>query len=299
MPHKLLSNSITAILLFTSLLFSAATQAQWFSDFATELQLNDNLSRSGHNGAEDTAISVALAAGYHWQTSDYTALNLLGSIQQTRWNTYSGMNNLDSGLSLNVRHKFGIGENKPVLNFSTAYNLQNFHNNIRDASVFSNSLSLSKRFTDTLQLTLGASYEKNDGDHDLAIPPAGAVWNNKFGKVWDYSAWTLSLQAELDLGPLSWLSGGFSYRNGDVVSTGINYTQVNTAAFARTYDPVFGPHAVSYRLDARTRLFSVDYNHALFEASTWYAGTEYQYSTASNGIPYKTSLLRTGFIHSF
>lgn len=271
--------------------------AQWFSDAGIEVLVNDNLSRSARDGAEDTGVSARASGGYHWQTGDYTGISVLGSIQKNVWESWSGMNSLKAGLGIQLRHKFGIGETMPVLNLQLGVDQQHYNIAVRDADVYTAGLSVSKRFTPALQLSLGASHERSDGDHEQGLPAFG-MWPAKSGKVWDYSAWTLSLQGELDLNEASWLNAALQYRDGDVVSTGITYAG-NVASLASTYDPAFGLHAVAYRLDARTQIYTLDYNRALWRSSTWYAGAEYQTSRTSSGIDYKAGILRTGFIHAF
>lgn len=294
MPYPTLRKLTCASLLAC---LPALAFAQWFTDAGIEVLVNDNLSRSAWNGAEDTGLSASASSGYYWQSGDYTGISLLGSVQKTVWESWSGMNELNAGIGMGLRHKFGIGETVPVLNLQLGFNQHNYNSSIRDADVYSAGISLSKRFTPALQLTLGASHERSDGDHEQGLPTSG-MWPAKSGKVWDYSAWTLSLQGELDLNEVSWLNAALQYRNGDVVSTGISYTG-NAASLASTYDPAFGPHAVAYRLDARTHIYTLDYNRALWRSSTWYAGAEYQTSRTSSGIDYKVGIMRTGFIHGF
>lgn len=288
----------SAILLLACLLQAVPAHAEWFADVTAELISNDNLGRSGKDPADDTGLSAGAALGHYRQTGLYTGLAVIGSVRKNLWNTYSGLNSLDLGLDAELSHKFGIGDDVPRLRARLGYHRETFNWDARDADAFTAGIDIGRRFTERLLLSAGLSYEKVDGDNSAAIPPAGLSWGVKAGDVWDYSAWSLMLGGELDLGPASWLSGVFRYRDGDIVSTGIVYTG-NPGALACTHDPVFGPKAAVYRLDAKTRSVSIDYNRAVFSRATWYAGFEYQHSAAGTGTDYDVRLLRTGFIHSF
>lgn len=277
----------------------AHSQAQWFADTGLELLVNDNLQRNASPSANDTGLAGNVSGGYYWQTGTYTGMSLVGSLQQTVWERWSGMNNLEAGLGVQVRHKFGLGDAVPVLRLDLGFNQQQFNAKGRDTAVTTTGISLGKRFTPALNLSLALRHEHSEGKHTLPVPPTAMAWTQKSARVWDYSAWTLSLQGEFDLSEASWLSAGLHYRDGDVVASSQPYPQINTAALAVGLDPAFGPLAVAYRLDARTWVYALDYNRALWRSSTWYVGGEYHSSSTTNAIDYEVGILRTGFIYSF
>jgi hypothetical protein len=282
---------------------SPLLQAQSFADAGGELLHNDNLGRFIKDGVSDTGVTAALTAGYHWQPWLYTSINATGTLRKTVWERYSGMNSLAASAGLDLSHKFGIGELRPVLRTGVQVERQSFGNDLRDTTLTTSFLGVSKRLTSQLSIDLRLTHERSDGDHNTPLPamamPEWPPKPPKSGKAWDFSVNALRISAEYELGPSAWLGTAFQFRDGPVVATAAVYSQPNPSALASTYDPVFGPHAVAYQLDARTRVFSIDYNHALFERATAYAGYEFQYSTASSGLDYQVRLLRVGFIHGF
>lgn len=289
----------TVLLLFAS----SCLLAQPNADVGVEVLQNDNLGRSFGNGASDTGLAASLVGSYHWQPGLYSSVNLSGSVRKSLWQQYTGMNSLDLAFAAELTHKFGIGELRPVLKAGAQIARQDFHNDVRDAVLGTYWLGLGKRVTGRFSLDLRFMHERSNGDHHVPLPAVTNNWQapspSKSGKVWDYSVNALRIGAEYELTANAWLGSAFQFRDGPVVATATVYTQPNRAALASTYDPVFGPHAVAYRLDARSRVFSIDYNHALSGFATVYAGFEYQHSTASSGVDYEVQLLRAGFIHSF
>lgn len=284
-------------------LASPGLLAQSYADVGVEVLQNDNLGRFIRNGASDSGLAASLAGGYHWQPGLYTSLTLSGTLRKSLWQHYSGLNSLDLAAAAELAHKFGIGELRPVLKAGLQVEHQDFHNDVRDAVLSTWWLGLTKRIGGRLSLDLRFTHERSDGDQQVPLPapamPGAAPTKPKSGKVWDFSVNALRIGAEYELGPNDWLGSAFQFRDGPVVATAAVYTQPNPAALASTYDPVFGPHAVAYRLDARSRVYSIDYNRALSAHATAYAGFEYQHSTASSGVDYEVQLLRVGFIHGF
>jgi hypothetical protein len=298
LPLPCASTFIATLLL---ILASADLQAQAHADASVEAVQNDNLGRFIRNGASDSGLAVSLAGGYHWQPGLFTSLTLSGRLRKSLWQQYSGLNSLDLAAAAELAHKFGIGELRPVLKAGFQAERQDFHNDVRDAWRNTWWLGLTKRVGGRLSLDLRLTHERSDGDQQAPLPAmrGAAPTKPKSGKVWDFSVNALRIGAEYELGPNAWLGSAFQFRDGPVVATAAVYAQPNPAALASTYDPVFGPHAVAYQLDARSRVYSIDYNRALSAHATAYAGFEYQHSTASSGVDYEVRLLRVGFIHGF
>lgn len=270
-------------------------RAQGFGELGIELSHNDNLPRAQFAGDRhgDAAALFSASGGWHFQPGDYTGLSVIASLRASRFDQYSGLDNIEPAVNAQLTHKFGLGERAPVLTLGAALSQSSFDNDIRDASNHALTLSLGRRFGERWQHTATMRYDASDGDH--ALPKPGVA---KPGNVWDQHSWTLALQSEFDLSDVSWLSASLSLRRGDIVSSGTPNPTIAAAAKAITLDPVFGS-ATAYRIDASTRTLAVDYNYAVGESGTWYIGVERQLTHGSSGIDYGVGLLRTGVIFSF
>lgn len=296
-------SALITLLLPLVCLASPCLRAQSFADAGIEALHNDNLGRSIRNGASDSGLAASLAGGYHWQPWLFTSLTLSGTLRKSLWQRYSGMNSLDLAASAELSHKFGIGELQPALKAGVQLGHLDFGNDVRDATLTTYWLGVAKRMGERLSLDLRITHENSNGDQNVPLPalavPGQAMKPAKSGTVWDFSVNALRIAAEYELGASAWLGTSFQFRDGPVVATAAVYSMPNPAALASTYDPVFGPHAVAYQLDARSRVFSIDVNRALARNTTAYAGFEFQHSTASSGVDYEVQLLRAGFIQGF
>jgi hypothetical protein len=288
--------SFASLILFLTV--SARGNAQAFADLQAEVLYIDNLTRSEHarDAREDSAAMLKAKGGVHLQPGDYTGLTLGGTVTRTQFRRHAGLSNFEVGLDAVVTHKFGLGERRPVLSAGFGIARNEYNLGIRDAWIHRADLMLRRRVTERLSFNGGLQYEKRDGDHDvrrttLAIPRSGAAW--------DIAAWSVLINAELDLDEATWASAGYRFQDGDVVSTAMSYLKILNSATAITLDPQFGPSRVAYRIPARTHVLTLDVNRAVLQAGTIYFGFEYQDTHGVNGIDYTAGLLRSGFLYSF
>ena len=292
--------------LFPALLFLAplaclpatVTFAQAFAEVQAELLYHDNLTRSEHGGdaREDTALMFAGTAGIRLQPGDYTGLTLTGTLNRAQFRHYTGLSSWEAGFALTLSHKFGLGDRRPTLSFEFGAARNEFNASMRDAWIYRAGVGLQRRLTDTLNLRGGLRYEKRDGDHNV---PRAITARPRPGNSWDLGTRSIFVTLEQDLGAATWLSAGYRFQDGDVVSTALPYARIFNAATAITLDPLFGAATVAYRIPARTNILALDINRALFESGTLYLGLEYQETQGSGGIDYDSGMVRGGFIHSF
>ena len=269
--------------------------AQAFADISLEWQTTDNLPRAQFSPDQfsDQSAALALNGGLHLQTGDYTAINFTGLLGTAVFREFTGMNNVEVGLGATVTHKFGLGRLAPTLSVSAQLSRSEFRNNNRDSDNEIVTISLQKRLVESLNIAIGIRFENRDGDHDVPKPGTRSLPGNAF----DVRGLSGYIRSDWDLNSLSWISAGFELRNGDIVSTGLPYARIAGATKALTLDTVFGEHAVAYRIDARTSIYSFDYNRAIGERATWYAGLEYQDTRGTANIDYSVGLLRSGFLY--
>lgn len=301
MPCRTLLLPCLLVTAALSLVTGSTALAAVYAEAGAELQHNDNLGRSLQSPVSGSGVRTQLNVGYQWQPGVYTGFGLQAQAGSSIWEGRSALNHLEAGVGATLSHKFGIGAERPVLRLHASVQQQRYDLDLRDARISTLGASISRRVGDRLSLRLGWSVEDHAGDYEAPFTasenPAGLI--PKGGRIWDYQSWTLSAAAEFDLGARSWLTGSFDFRDGDVVSTALQYTRRIPGVRAAGYDPAFGAHAVSYRLDARTRMASLEFNLALAERATWYTGIEWQAATASSGARYDTGLLRSGLLYSF
>lgn len=286
------------LIAFALMLAGNTAQAQAFADVQAELFYHDNLTRSERaiDAREDTALYATVTAGTRVQTGDYTAATFTGTLNRTQYRRYTGLSSWEAGAGLALSHKFGIGDRQPTLSVDLGLARNEFNLPVRDTWIYRAGLGLQKRLTDTLNLRAGLRYEKRDADHDV---PRVIPTFPRPGNSWDLSSRNVFVSAEQDLGAATWLSASYQFQDGSVVSTATPYPKIFNTATAITLDPLFGTSTVAYRIPARTHIFAVDLNRAVFASGTLYLGFEYQQTLGRNGIDYDSSVVRSGFIHSF
>lgn len=310
---------------------SLAAQGEFFLDLGAELLSNDNLGRArlGADERDDIALGVSANGGYYMQTGDFTSVSLLANVQASQYDTYDGLNNTNLGVGVSLSHKFGIGDEVPTIDFSINADKNNYKYDVRDAWVYSSSVTVSRRFGDSILAGIGASYEQRDGQYShIAVshspspgpspgpspspgptpspgpspgpgPAPGPSPAPVSGDAFSVDNASFFAFADLDVSELSWISAGYQYSDGEVTSTSTPTDRIIAAATAITNDIVFGGNRFAYRIDAKTHVYNLDWNRAVFESGTFLLGVEYQDVKGTNGIDYSSTILRAGFIYGF
>ena len=288
-------------LLLTSLLWSPAARAQWFADSAAETLYTSNLSRSerASDAQEDLALSMAARAGYHFQPATYTGLTVNARLSRTAFHSWSGLDNTEVAAGTTLSHKFGLGDRAPSVSVALQTGRGKYQNDIRDTWLHSAGLAFSKRLTDGFLLTATLRHERRDGDHNQPRPRLPGMPPPKPGNTWNYDVSSVSLQGELDLNENAWLTAGYSFQKGDIVSSSRTYPSIVAAAVAITDDPVYGPGVIAYRIPALAQSLSIDINRAVLDSATLYLGAELQHTRNSSGIRYRVDIVRAGLIYAF
>lgn len=299
-PRHLMNRAMALATVALGAICSMPAQAQWYADSALELNANDNVSRAENSidMREDQSLNGGFDGGYNLQVAEYTAVSFLGSLHRTQYERYSGLSNTAVNVAIAVKHKFGLGDTVPELVMNVGTGRDSFNNDNRDASHYTATFSLNKRFTQRLSLRAGLGWTERDGDYN--VPRIGANGRPvRPGNPWDLNYWHASFGGELELGPTSWLSANYQLQDGDIVSSGTPYAKIFAVTTALTRDPMFGSSAVAYRIPARTGSLSVDLNHAVRETGTVFLGVEYQDTQGENDVDYGVGVVRAGLLYSF
>lgn len=290
-------------LLLTTVMLALACEpasAQWMAGTTVEAVHNDNVTRSPLAGdiRSDNSMELGLWRSLHVQLADYTALELQGNLSRRQFQHYAGLSSTNASANAELSHKLGLGAEVPVVSFTTGVQRSLYNDGNRDQWLYSAGVGLRQRVGDAWQWSFTASYEHQDGDYSpttLTYTPDGP----KPGHVWNLESWQLALKTEWDLTASSWLTAGLSYRDGDIVATTHPGYDVLEASSDVAPDATFGNGMIAYRMAAATYTFALDWNHAIGEESTFYFGTERQWSHGANNLAYRTGIIRAGFLHNF
>lgn len=194
-----LFNFINNLLLFVlsmSLLPTEQALADWFQEGSAEFQFNDNLNRAilDSDIRSDFSLEGEFAAGYFAQVAEFTGVTASAAFSLAHFQKISDLNNASLNLGLSFNHKFGIGEKVPRLSGTVGYGERIYEYEIRDVQVRRADLSLSKRFNDYLELSVGMNHEDRTSDHYFSF---------------DTNSFSSYLSGFIDLNATDWI--GFSY----------------------------------------------------------------------------------------
>jgi len=272
--------------------------AQWFGNGAVELGSNDNVSRSpvAQQEHSDQSLRAGISGGYHFQVADYTGLTIDASLTREQFRRYSGLSSNRVALGGTLSHKFGLGERAPIatLGMTTERAIHNL--SLRNSWLYLLQAGVQQRLADKVLLRLSLEQQLQRGDYNRPRPAPAPPMP---GDVWKLDLLVASATVEWDTGPASWLVAGMQLRHGDTVASVEPSPRFRVQSSAVTVDPVFGTGIVSYRLNANTRLFSLDWNLATSDRSTLYIGAERQLSRGGTDLTYQAGIIRTGFIVSY
>ena len=288
------------LVLVSSLLGPLPLAAQWFAGSAAELRSNDNVSRSPLTAyaLEDVAALASVDGGLHLQTADYTGLTLATTLTREQFRRYSGLSHTRLNLAATLEHKFGLGERVPVLRLGASIERAAFKASERNHWLQTISLGYRQRLTDRMQISAAIAHEKQQGDFDRlrrAVPPTPQLP----GDTWNLEALVASAAIEWDTGAASWLTASLQYRDGETAASIPPQPSILLQSTAVTFDPVFGPGVVAYRIDARTRQLSLDWNLAVSDAATAYIGIERQLTRGGTSLRYRAGIIRAGVVFSY
>ncbi len=256
-------------LLFRTLLFlfiqqCTVVQAAWFFDASSELHFNDNI----FNGAldvdvkSDTALQAELSAGRHWQIGDASGLLIVANTGLEQYRRFTELSHAWLGISTTLHHKFGLGLHAPVLSLKGSLNYRDSRDFTRDAWQGSLGLTLSKRFSERLNMRISYRYSVDETDQALDIPIVVTLINVR-GDVYDLASQQLAINFVYSLTDKLALYGGYTRRHGDVVSSTLLNATVFNVSDAIAFDQAAGPNIIAYRLNSRSDMFSLGISWAL------------------------------------
>jgi hypothetical protein len=306
----------TIIGLFMALLCMAMqpVHAGWFYDVEGGFVYNDNWSRAEHsNDIEgDTALEVSGSAGRFYELEDGKSFTITGQLSGQAFADYDGLNNVRLGLNASLRKKFGLGAYTPWASIGAGVARGEFNNDIRDSWFYSVTLSAGKRLSDRWDVGGNLMYEWRDGDEhgpQKAMGPGNPIYDDLISgmglnatsdaDVYDQQAWSISLFADYSFTDKTLVSFGYSYRDGDITSTGTPSAKIITAADAIQLDKTFDNGKYAYRLDAITHSFRILVSHAVTDNASLNLGYEYQATYGDNNNDYDNNIFRANVLVSY
>lgn len=277
-------------------LCAAQTSAAPLDEFGIELVHDDNLTRAqlGRDIKGDLALSVFTSGGPRIQLTDHDSLSLKGTLAATKYRHYDGLDNINAGLAMGYRHKFGLGPYVPQLALTGSATRLEYDSRLRDGWLYAAEAEASKRMTDRLALRAFVRSERRESD-DVPARVVPFIRAN----VFDLSSRSAGIGADFAYDTRYLVSVGYAWHRGDIVSTTQRNLPIFLASSAIAPDPVFGDNTYAYTMPARTQVFSIGVSRELGRQASLSLGYEYRDSRADGGIEYSGNLFRATYLYGF
>jgi hypothetical protein len=289
--------TLPALLVPVLLLGPAAPAcAAWIFDADVGVVYEDNvtLAEMERDIKSDTALGTSISAGAWTVLGDLNTLSATADVSGNVYSRFSGLNSLALGGTVALRRKLGLGAEAPWVRMAGSAARLDYREDVRDGWRYRVGAGAGKRFGERWNVRADYVYERRMADHEIAIPFAGLP-----GDVFDQESHTFSLRGEFTYNEVLLIFATYALRLGDVAST----TQRNPAIFAAstavTPDPVFGPEAFAYKIDATVHILSFGLSFALGSHASLNVAYEHQIGLGHGGIDYRDNIVRASFLYSY
>ena len=264
--------------------FPLAAGAQWRLEADGHRVYDDNLSRAQRSEdiLDDSAWTGRVALARRLALGDWDAsVHVEGRAE--RYDEFSGLDRLALGLGGSARRKLGLGLTAPWLGLSASVLRDRYDQEVRDGTRLALAATLGKRFSERLELSAGAGYDRREQRKDLATTPVS-------GKPFSLQGRSLSLNGNYAFTDRLLLLASAARRQGDVVSSTRRNFQIFTESSAIADDPAFGPDFIAYRLSgARTHSYSLGLSWELWRRATIDAFATRSDTKARGGLDYDSN----------
>jgi hypothetical protein len=283
------------VLLMLAASYAGPASAAWIADVDAGLLHDSNLNNAElkRDIRSDHAVTASLSAGQFVQLDRDHSLTVTADVKSEIYHRFSGMNNIAAGATLGLRRKLGVGAAAPWLRLSGSAARLDFNEDVRDGWLFRTGLSAGKRFAQRWDLQAEYSFEKRTADH------ATAVSRTLPGDVFDLESQAAAIDVRYSLTGKTLFFVGYTWRDGDVVSTSAPNAKIFSTSTALARDPVFGADARAYKLDAITRTVSVGISQAVSARSALNVSYQRQMTHGAGDNNYFKNVFGATYAHSF
>ena len=285
----------TPVLLVLPFCFPTAAAADWIADVDAGVIYDNNLNNAEleRDIRSDSALTASLSVGQVLQLDTDHSLAVTADLKSELYKHHSGMNNLTAGATLSLRRKLGLGAAAPWLRVSASGARLQFDESLRDGWLYRAGAAAGKRFAERWDVQVAYGFEKRTADN--ARPVIAALPGN----VFDLRSHSLSLDLRYSASDTILLFAGYSWRNGDVVSTSVPNAKIFRASTALARDPVFPVGNFAYTLDAISHHAVVGVSVALNSHSSVNLSYARQITYGAGDNNYYKSLFAASYSYSF
>lgn len=298
---------IIAIIL-VAICYSANALAEWTEWLAgseVSYTFQDNINHAMFDSAEesDQGWNAILSVGRAYQLANNTRFFATAFIDTTVHHDFANLNQLNAGVSLAVRHKFGLGPYQPWIRAVVNSGYIFSRSRIREGYQAIAGIDVGKALHERFDVTLSYRYDYRNSKSARKVGANklinASIKPGKSSDVFDIEGHSVGIQFNALVTQQWALLFAYNYRVGDVVSSnepGL-VPKINSIVDAIVTEDALPGWA--YRADGETHRYSVDANYAFLKGhAAFNLGYEYIESYA-NSFAYKNNLFRVNINYRF
>lgn len=302
------SNYIITLVLMVFICFPSqvfAEWTEWFADVEASYTFHDNINHAMFDSAEesDQVLNTIASAGRAYQLADNTRLFTRIYVDGNVHKIFDRLEQLESGVSLALRHKFGLGAYQPWIRGSVSTGYIFSRSKIREGQTVIAGLDIGKALHERLDIMLSYRFDYRDSRNYKTVAAnkltAALIEPGKSNGVFDTKGHSVAIQFNALLTQHWLLMFGYQFRHGDVVSSNSPalVPQIHGIVDAIALDDALP--GWSYRSEGKTHRYSIDANYAFMKGhAAFNVGYELIESHVKS-FAYRNNLFRINLNYSF
>jgi len=278
---------------------------EWFADTEISFSTQDNINHAidDTEAKSDQTWGAFTSVGRTYHFSGFTRMDISAQLDGRVYHQFSGLNQINSGLKVGVRHKFGLGPYQPWIKGYVASGYIFSRSKLREGYQTYAGIDLGKPLHDRIDMVLSYRFDHRDSSNPQTITTrklkARGFYPSVSSSVYDIEGHTVELQFNALLTQDLFLTAGYAFRDGDIVST----TKPSLASRHRqVVDAVVNDDAIpgwAYRADGITHTYSIDASYALMKGDAS-INLGYQHTEGhADPFTYRNNLFRMNFMYNF
>jgi hypothetical protein len=252
-----------------------------------ELRYEDNIGLAPVSADKVNDFTTQLDVGFDWNMlrSSTNAVSLIGTAYYAYVADLTDLSHYGAFLDFDYRGQATPEFTSIWWDLSAEGKLLKFKDSdIRDGWAARASAEIGKRFNNVFGLSAGlrAETRRSTDSNPDGQPPASWDWNAD--KVFDLDNWAAFLRGSFTVGANTELFLKYTYRSGDVASTGRMFT--NGGQFDRAWDTAFGPGFIVWKIDADQNIFDAGATYVFSNRFSMELAAGYLDASGSSGNDY-------------
>ncbi|MCI4626956.1 MAG: hypothetical protein L3V56_13505 [Candidatus Magnetoovum sp. WYHC-5] len=249
---------------------SHAEWTEWVTDLEAAYRFDDNINLTDVDSVKkDEHIFVPIISlGRYYQITDNMRLRITGDFSGAVHRNYYMLNSFESGVTLALSQKFGIGFDIPWVRIYVKQLYLAVRDANREGILLTTGFKIGKAINERLDIAVGYEFSYRQGNDGDTVIIDGKVFDNS---VFDQSAHKGTFVLNYQLMDSLLASAGYEIRYGDIASTvGKGRVHGSEDEFdAIIHDNVYGIDGWwTYRVKVITHTLSFGLSYALTEHSS-------------------------------